>query len=137
MTGPYKTILPLASQKLREAALDAFKATATEVANRIIDRTPVKTGRARANTLLQVNSLDFSTSDNVDPDGGTAKSNAASNAQALQLGDAAAIGNGLAYVALGLEFGTSTQAPNGMYGITHEEVPGIWEREFRGAIEHS
>ena len=81
MTGPYKTILPLVSHKLREAALDAFKATATEATNRIIDRTPVDTGRAKGNTLLQINSLDFPTDvQRFDPDGGTAKSNAASNA---------------------------------------------------------
>lgn len=134
--GDYKTILPIAAQRIREAALAGFQATATEVADRIIDRTPVKTGRARGNTLMLVNTADFDVDmDRLDPDGSGAKATAASVAVNLELGQTAVIGNGLAYVALGLEYGTSQQAPEGMYGITKEEVPGIYEKEMKGALE--
>lgn len=134
MTGHYKQVLPAVAAHLKAAALAAFQATATECANRIIDRCPVDTGRARYHNQLGINTGEFDITDAVDPSGSTAKSNAAAQAQGLTLGDVAVIGNPLPYAEL-LEMGSSQQAPTGFYGITAVEVPGIWEREFKGAIE--
>ena len=132
--GSYKIILPQVARNISEAATQAFQATATECANRIIDRTPVKTGLARGNTQIAINTAEMSATGTLDPDGGTARTRAAGVAQLLKIGDAAVIGNPLDYVEA-LENGSSSQAPAGMYGLTEQEVPRIWDREFRGAME--
>lgn len=133
-TGAYNRILLQVERKIETETLAVFQAVATEATRRIIDRTPVKTGRARANTHLLVNAADPPTSDDTDPSGSAAKSRATGNAQLLKLGDAAVIANGLDYVA-GLESGTSKQAGDGMYGVTRIEIPSIFEAEMRAAFK--
>ena len=133
MTGSFSQILPIVSERIREGTLEAFRGTATEAARRIIDRCPVKTGRAKYHNQLQANSAVFDVTANTDPDGGAAKTAAAGAGSQLNLGDSAVIGNPLPYVE-GLEHGTSTQAPSGFYGITEVEVPSIFVREMMAAV---
>lgn len=99
---------------------------------RIIMRTPVDTGRARANWFASVNSASIETTEDTDPGPvngqGTGDSAARARAQAVTLqakaGDRIFLMNSLPYI-LALEDGHSKQAAAGMVKVTLQDYPGI------------
>lgn len=129
-TGPYNQILPQAAAKLKLGLLDAFQATVEEAAGRMIDRVPVKTGRAKASIYVVANSSDAPVTEETDPDGGSTKARAAADAKKLEIGDSANITSNLPYIEL-LENGSSEKAPEGFMKVTRVEVQGIFDRQVK------
>lgn len=95
---------------------EIFAASAIQVAEKVITRTPVDEGRARINWNPSINRYDDSTSDEK-PGESAATSRATNRATAeaskLKLGDTFTLVNGLPYIRE-LEYGSSKQAPQGM-----------------------
>lgn len=113
---------------------EIFAASAIQVAEKVITRTPVDEGRARINWNPSINRYDDSTTEEK-PGEAAATSRATSRATAeaskLQLGDTFTLVNGLPYIRK-LEYGGygsgpkttggfSRQAPRGMVRITVDE----------------
>lgn len=104
---------------------EIFAASAIQVAEKVITRTPVDTGRARMNWNASINAPDDSTRDESPDAGSNIRAPAASagsreslgrttsTTTRLQLGDTFHLTNGLPYIRA-LEYGASDQAPNGM-----------------------
>jgi hypothetical protein len=103
-----------ADRNVRAIALDAF--------GRIATRSPVDTGRFRANWRLNVGSVDYTTTEGV-----TAK---APSLPEKVAGTVLYISNNLPY-ARRLEYGWSKQAPQGMVRLTVAEFDAIADRGGR------
>lgn len=104
----------------------ATRKLALEALSRLVIRTPVLTGRARANWNLSLNTPDdsFSMSD-VDPGGGATIDAGFSTLLQLAPFELVWITNNLPYIEF-LEDGGSGQAPEGMVAVTVAEL----ESEF-------
>lgn len=113
---------------------EAFiKKIAFELYSRVVKRTPVDTGRAKANTQLSINStpkfstlaIDKTESSPIADAGSidiSASDKALETVGRFQLGDTIFLYNNLEYI-LPLEFGHSQkQAPSGMFRISFEEI---------------
>jgi len=74
-------------------------------------------GRFRGNWMFSIGSPDNTTTDEVDPSGRKSTARIVDGAIEFKAGDTAYITNSLPY-AVALEFGHSTQAPNGMVRVT-------------------
>lgn len=95
-----------------------------EMLDRIVDRTPVDTGRARANWQTTVGSAAFSPVDKTDPSGSSAKAAGGAVIASMNLGATVWLSNALPY-AQRLEYGSSQQAPAGMVRVTVAEFQGL------------
>ncbi len=96
----------------------------------LIDQTPVKTGRARANWNNAIDEPDTSVDmDARDPDGYEGKVQAAEFAAQIKEPSKTYITNSLDYVVKGLENGTSQQAPVGIVKVVAPAVLQIAERQ--------
>lgn len=104
-----------------------MRKTEIDMATRIILKTPVDTGRARANWQPSWGAPAGGTLTTVDPNGAETVSNVAT---AVAAGDPLAssffLTNNLPYI-IPLEFGWSQQAPNGMVATTIQEFKSIVE----------
>ncbi len=93
---------------------DAFcRVFCSELASRVVERTPVDTGFARSQWQPSINGSMM----------GDANTITLSAAQ-MKAGDTFAMTNNVAYIRA-LEWGSSLQAPNGMVRITLAEAPAI------------
>lgn len=138
--GRKVTAADLANQASGKAAGDAFRAvmnegkkrvnqvmraTGIEATRRIVLRTPVDTGRARANWNPSKDVVDDSTKSviEVDPSGNASVTAARSVVKDCDFfaGDVFYVSNGLPYIRA-LENGTSKQAPAGMVSVTMGEI---------------
>jgi hypothetical protein len=129
-----KAFAEMTSKKL----LDIKKEAAVEVANRVIERSPVgdpalwKTkppkgyvgGQFKANWVAANGSVDSSTTNAIDPSGQLTKDTVKSSIDGAIDQQDIYISNSLPY-AVELENGHSTQAPAGMVGITAVEFDSI------------
>jgi hypothetical protein len=120
------TTFALNLAKQIEAANDKVesivKVTMIELFNRVIQKSPVDTGRFRANWNCSVGSPDLSTSQAIDPSGSGAISKATSTVVSYTLnGQSVFLTNNLPY-ADRLENGWSKQAPNGMVRLSVMEI---------------
>ncbi len=98
------------------------KVTMIELFNRVIQKSPVDTGRFRANWNCSIGSPDLSTSQAIDPSGSGAISKANSTVVSYTLnGQSVFLTNNLPY-ADRLENGWSKQAPNGMVRLSMMEI---------------
>ncbi|WP_115746919.1 HK97 gp10 family phage protein [Escherichia coli] len=98
---------------------------AIEILSRIVEKTPVDSGRARANWQVSLNVVPGGYDDDAfDKSGGTAISKGQAEALKAQAEDSVYIVNNAPYI-LKLEEGSSTQAPSGMVTITVQEFTGI------------
>ena len=98
------------------------KKTMIELFNRVIQKSPVDTGRFRANWNCSIGSPDLSTSQEIDPSGSGAISKATSTVVSYTLnGKSVFLTNNLPY-AERLENGWSKQAPNGMVRLSVMEI---------------
>lgn len=104
---------------IRKVTLDVFKA--------VVLKSPVDTGRFRANWNASLGTPDYSFTDSVQRNRGLAE---AVRASTLPLGDTVYLSNGLPY-ARRLEDGYSQQAPVGMIRTTVAEVSAFLARATR------
>ena len=104
-----------------QAELVAKKIT-IELFSRVIEKSPVDTGRFRANWNCSIGSPDLSTSESTDPSGSGAISKVTSTVVSYTLNDQSVfLTNNLPY-AERLENGWSKQAPNGMVRLSVMEI---------------
>ena len=90
--------------------------------SRIVERTPVDTGRAKANNQVCLHSIPHTSVMDVDKSGNATIMKGQTVMSRFNLGDTVFIYNNLEYI-IALEYGHSRQqAPNGMFRITFEEV---------------
>lgn len=101
-----------------------------DAASRMIDRTPVKTGRARANWTVAVGTPWGDVRDATDKSGQSTKSAASSALAAYRCGPTIWITNNLPYIER-LEDGWSRKAPAGMLGVTFIEIEALVSRIAR------
>ncbi len=106
----------------KDKAESIVKVTMIELFNRVIQKSPVDTGRFRANWNCSIGSPDLSTSQAIDPSGSGAISKATSTVVSYTLnGQSVFLTNNLPY-ADRLENGWSKQAPNGMVRLSVMEI---------------
>lgn len=106
---------------VRKVMLDTF--------TRVVRRSPVDTGRFRANWVVGINSANTATSDATDKSGSSAISRITSEVQTAKVRDDVSVycTNSLSYAHV-LEYGRgngkpgSLQAPNGMVRVTLTEI---------------
>lgn len=113
---------------LRKIALDAYSG--------LLRRSPVLTGRFRANWRVAINVVDTSTSSGTSraapasPPDGEELARAASKIQTAKFGDTIHLSNSLPYAGR-LEQGWSKQAPNGVLNETLRELKANISRLVR------
>lgn len=88
---------------------------------RLVMRSPVDTGRFRANNSVSLNSLPSDATLEFDKSGGVTIIRAAGAIAAYKLGDTIFLYNNVEY-ALALEYGHSQQAPQGCYRISVQDI---------------
>lgn len=91
-----------------------------EMVKKVVLKSPVDTGRFRANWQTSVGAPDTATSAATDKSGGTAIARGTAVALKFPMGGTVWLANGLPY-ALPLEYGHSKQAPAGMVRLTVAE----------------
>lgn len=112
-------------RRTNRRASDVQRAAALQITSAVITRTPVDTGRARANWNAQIGSEDGSTSDSRTASQAQAQARRA--ADNFKPGTVLFLTNGLPYIRK-LEYGSSKQAPSGMVRITAEEFASAVRR---------
>lgn len=106
------------------AKSDAFcRIFCSEMAERVVMRTPVDTGMARAGWSAAIDGTGGS-SGSLDPSGGETVARVTLVAAQVRAGDRFTMQNNVSYIRM-LEYGWSQQSPNGMVGITVTEAPQI------------
>jgi hypothetical protein len=100
----------------RKVALEMFK--------RVIYKTPVDTGRARANWQVTIGSQASGTVEIDDKSGGATMSKATAASAGFNAGDTIYLTNNLPYIRK-LEEGSSQQAPTGMVALTVQEFAAV------------
>lgn len=120
------------SQEWLEAQDDigeAVELISLEAFKRIVEKSPVDTGRFRGNWNASIGSADASTTETVDKSGGATNARAAGVISGYSGYDslpAIYITNGLPY-AVRLEDGHSKQAPGGMVALTLTEIEAMFD----------
>lgn len=98
---------------IRKIAFEAFK--------RVVLRTPVDTGRARANWGVTIGRMSQFTTEGTDKGGGKTLQAAMEGVNAWSTDGSIFLTNNLPYISA-LEFGHSGQAPQGMVRVTLAEM---------------
>jgi hypothetical protein len=106
-----------------------IRQTIVLAAQGLVQRTPVDTGRARANWILGVGNIDLTTSNRTDKGGGSTVSRVAAEVASAR-SRVFYITNALPYIQR-LEDGWSRQAPAGMVSVTLAALPAAIERYAR------
>ena len=117
-------------RELRDRAEQLARALILEAAKRIILRTPVDTGRARANWQVVIGSPSPVLTAGTDRSGREGIAKAQQVAAEVTLDDEIYIVNGLAYIPA-LEDGHSDQAPDGMIAVTVAELQPLVDHLVR------
>ena len=104
------------AKKAGENVNTVVRKVSIDLAKNIIDRSPVDTGRFRANWITSLDAPSTDTTDALDLTGATSIELAIASVADLQTGQTVYIANNLPY-AVPLENGHSQQAPNGMVGL--------------------
>lgn len=100
-------------------------------AQSLVLKSPVDTGRFRANWNLGVGTMDVATSEATDKAGAAVVARVAAMMAEQKAGQVFYITNSLPY-AKPLEYGHSKQAPAGMVRLTFAELPGMINRYTAG-----
>jgi len=112
------------NEKATRAATNIFRGTALGLFANIVKRTPVDTGRLRANWQSEINSPPTGTAKDTDKGGGKTIKDAKNKTFKAKLGDSIFLVNNLPYAKV-IEDGSSTQAPAGMVKVTVAEFQAI------------
>ena len=113
----------------QEDTKEAVELIALETFKRVVEKSPVGTGRFRGNWNASIGSMDESTTETVDKTGGPTIARAAAVFEAYSTQEAYPdihITNGLPY-AQRLEDGHSMQAPSGMVALTITEINAMFD----------
>ncbi|WP_338832333.1 hypothetical protein [Bradyrhizobium sp. 27S5] len=102
--------------KIRVDVDKAFRALALETARRVIERTPVRSGKARGAWMAGVNSIPTGEAP-LDKDGAATLARIEAAIAGAKAGDTIYLVNGADH-AWALEYGKSDQAPAGMVRVT-------------------
>lgn len=94
---------------------------ALDLHKRVVTRSPVDTGRFKANNQVSLNGLPSDSQLSVDKGGGATITSGSNEIARFNLGDTIFLYNNVAY-AMRLEFGHSKQAPTGIYRISLKDV---------------
>ena len=108
--------------------------TVKDIGTKLVERTPVRDGVARANWKAEVGGYSPAFTDAGDKDGSGAIANIAAVAKGVKAGDAVYVTNSAPHI-MSLEHGHSDQAPHGMKAITAAEGPAIVANAVRKATE--
>lgn len=122
MSGQFTLDLEKFGKKAVNNASKIVRKISFDIHSRIVQRMPVDTGRAKANTQISINHLPTHSVMDVDPNGNATINAGNAVLHRFNLGDTVFIYNNLVYI-IALEYGHSRrQAPQGMFRITFEEV---------------
>jgi len=116
-SGSFGLDLAKFAEQATEAIDASLREIIIEVAGSLIRMSPVDSGRFRGNWQFSLMTPDNSTTTNVDPTGAETLGRIVAEAGAFTAGQVAYITNGLPY-AISLEYGHSTQSPQGMVRVT-------------------
>ncbi len=130
MAGPFELALSEFAAKAGDKADQAVRQVVLELASRIIVRSPVDTGRFRANWRLGVGAAKGGTTEATDKTGEGANAAIAAALPANATAQVLVLSNNLPY-AWALETGHSNQAPAGMVGLTALEFAPIVDEAVR------
>lgn len=103
---------------------------AVQIATKVIERTPVDTGRAKGNWHASIDTPSSAVTDDTDKSGSQAIANAASEAGDFRGGHVFYLVNNLPYIR-NLEHGSSKQAPAGMVAVTAAEFEAAVAKAVR------
>lgn len=120
----FATDLQALIDKARGDANRAVRQSVVLATQSLVLKSPVDTGRFRANWVMGVGAVDRSTSVATSKDGSAAIARIAEQMQTQEEGTVFYITNSLPY-ARPLEYGHSKQAPNGMVRLTVVELPNL------------
>jgi len=110
------------------------KKISVELLKKLIDKSPVDTGRFRGAWVVGRNTADRSEPDTTDKEGTATKIKGISDISEIREGDIVYLSNNLDY-ALILEYGWSKQAPQGMAAISLNEIEAWLQGVKKTAIE--
>lgn len=119
-------------EKARDRADLVLRKVALDIGARVVLRSPVDTGRFRANWQYGVGQPNTATLETVDKTGQSSIARIAAGTASARLGDVLYLSNSLPY-ALRLETGWSKQAPAGMVGLTVTEFQAAIDRAAAAA----
>ena len=112
------------ADKARNNAEVVTRKVVMEIVTRVVQRTPVDTGRARANWQTTFGAPGVAVLDQADKTGAGAIGRGVNVAGRFPMGATVWISNALPYAAK-LEYGWSKQAPAGMVRVTVAEFQGL------------
>lgn len=121
MKGQFEIDLERFGEKAIRNARTIIRKIGYDIFIRIVQRTPVDTGRAKANNQIALNDLPMQSVMSFDRTGAGTISEGERNLASFDLGDTIFIYNNLVYI-IRLEYGHSNQAPSGMFRLSVEEV---------------
>jgi len=130
MSGDFTLALSQFAEKAKDRADQVVRQVTLEVSSRIIVRSPVDTGRFRANWRLGVGGPVTGTVEATDKAGDQTTGAIGAALPAKAAGTVLYLTNNLPY-AWRLETGHSKQAPSGMVGLTVQEFLGIVDKVAR------
>lgn len=107
--------------KTEERASQVVRKIALELFTLIVTRSPVDTGRFRANNQISLNSLPGDAVLKFDKTGSVTISSGGARLGQYKLGDTIFLYNNVEY-GLALEYGRSQQAPQGVYRLSVSDV---------------
>jgi hypothetical protein len=118
------------ARKTNLRAETVFRKCGLSIAASLIQKSPVDTGRFRANWMLGIGSENTAVMEITDPDGNQTLQTITAQINEVKIGNVIYITNSLPY-AIPLEFGWSKQAPNGMVRLTVAE----WQSHVGKAVQ--
>ena len=108
------------AKKVQDKTDATLRVAALDLTSRIINRTPVLTGRAKANWQVTVNEVPTSSLVETDKDGSATMAKAAAILGKAQYIQTVYVANNVNYI-VGLEYGKSQKSPAGMVRVTVAE----------------
>lgn len=119
------------ADKAKKRPQQVQRAVFMELSRRIIQRTPVDTGRARGNWQPTIDSPSLTWTENTDKSGSGSIANTVLTAAGVGRDQALFLTNNLPYIGR-LEYGHSQQAPTGMVRISAQEFQQVVTVTVRG-----
>lgn len=119
-------------KRFEDRADAVMQGSVMRVGKSIVEKSPVDTGRFRANWQIGVGAAPTGTLDATDKDGGSTVSKIEGVAATVKADDTTYLANNLPY-AVRLEDGHSQQAPSGMVGVTVVEFNDYVKSALREA----
>lgn len=117
----------LYQEKVVDNVIAVQKKLALEALRRVVQKSPVDTGRFRGNWMVSIGVRADGTIETVDPSGGTTINKGLAPISTLDKMDVVYIQNNLPY-AERLENGWSQQAPAGMVAVTVAEIEAFFSQ---------